>query len=363
MPDSPPEDQPSGEDRNSDSNADSSTAPDSNADSSSADGSKSLVDSIVDAVNKQGESPSSEDNSEEHSDDDAKAADASTVEGGDADKAADGKKADAEASDDLTKEEYDNLKPKTQKSIDRLREKVSTVGAELEEANARLAEQQPLIEEHQRLRGFVDHYGISDNDLNEALDIVRYMYTDRAKALEVLTEKVESLRVATGARLPDDLAEQVKEGQITQAYAQELSQRRAAEAQRKADDERRAVDDDRRRQQALAENKKTFETTLEKCEASWKSSDPDYPKKRRHLELVMLDSMQRLRKNGRLPVGAAETKSFFDECLKETNDHFSQFKPKREPIDPPPGGSSAAASLAKQPDNLTDAIMQGVNGA
>ena len=258
-----------------------------------------------------------------------------------------------DVSDELTEDEQKQLSRKAQR---RFRE-LSVGNKELGE---KLKELEPKAKEFDRTNDLMVRNELSTTEVDNGFEIMALIKTQPEKALERLAPIVKSLLKATGhAELPDDLAEEVKLGAITEARARELSQTRAQatrlQGQNEANETKRAAEEKERQETAI---RNTAISSAEAWNSEKAGSDPDWHLKQGRLtELVKLHVLE----TGKFPQSDKEARALFDEKLKIVETDLKRFIPKKAAIKPVAGDASSRSTPA--PKTLLEAMQGAVAAA
>lgn len=87
---------------------------------------------------------------------------------------------------------------------------------------AKVKEVEPLAQAWQQHADFIQKHGISDAEVATVMNALAYSKVDPAKARELLRPLYDSFGQLDPNQLPQDLLDQVKEGEITEAMAKRL---------------------------------------------------------------------------------------------------------------------------------------------
>jgi hypothetical protein len=299
-------------------------------------GADNLVDHLMKVMNEKEESPSSD---EPGSDTTAKAASES-------DKAttSDDQTDDEE---DLAPEELARLNQKTRTRITKLLDQRQTLRNEVQTTKTELERQKPLVEDYEKIRGFMRQHDISPKDFSDALRLTGLVQTNPIEAFKAMQPIYARLAQAAGAVLPDDLAEDMRLGRITQQRAHELAVARASQnvnqqrAAREAERQQREQAEQAQRQEAERAQKHAQDMAKvgDQLAAEKVATDPDWKLKEKSVEdLLKLDLVQ----NG-MPKDANDLRARFNKIVGEVEKRFAVFKPKPAAIARPPQTSSSPA--------------------
>jgi hypothetical protein len=189
---------------------------------------------------------------------------------------------------DSTPEERANLDKKTE-------QRIRTLLGERKELRTKLADAERVVQEriapiegaansYKQMQDWVQTSGLKPNDVTQALSLAAMIVHDPMAALEQLEPIYQGLRRQAGAALPNDLADDVEAGRISEERAKELSRERArashlasmSEAQRAAAERQHA---EREQVEASSRLGAEMSSAVAALEKTWASNDPDYSRK------------------------------------------------------------------------------------
>lgn len=270
-------------------------------------------------------------------------------------KAAEGEDDPAELSD----EEFNSLKPKTQRRIKHLIKQAETLSSTLKDM-------EPKAQGFEKIQDFARKANLSREDVNTGFNIMNLMRNEPDKAYEALLPIWTSLCAIVGTKLPSDLHDQVEKGEITMEVAQELSRARAGRSIRTQKEQEDAKRADENAKEDTAKAQETLRTSVQEAltgwENKWKSSDPDYSLKQgRVMEALELELLRR-EKQGTLPKTAQEAIALANDLRKKVDTEVKKLVPKRSPSKPVTGIGATSGSQPA-PKTLRDAVAQAVGHA
>lgn len=326
----------------------SSTQADTSADSAPAgtqDDNKpsNIADAVRAALSKGKEQSSGSGESEEDILDPAAPIDAKAKEGEDEDLG------------DLTDEELNSYKGKTQRRFKQLDGKNKALLVELEQTK-------PLIELGSSIKRMADKANLTKEDINTGFNIMDLMRNNPKEAYTALKPIYEALCGIVGVILPPDLQQQVAEGKITEPAAKELSMLRnstgLSAAQQKEQKDREA----RVAQEAVTQQFETLKVDVGKAatewENRWKASDPDYAHKQsRVLEGVELEIYKRAQA-GTLPTTVKDAIAMCNTVKAKVESEMKKLLPKKTTPINHITGNGAMNGSKPVPTSSKDAIMQ-----
>jgi hypothetical protein len=266
-----------------------------------------------------------------------------------------GSKAEVVASDekpadeaDFTEDELKSYKPKTQERIRRLVGKIHDAKSEADSLR-------PKADGFERISAFVRDKGLSEQDVNTGFEIMALMSSDPVRAYQVLTPIYQQLAANVGAVLPQDLADDVRLGYVSQNRAQELAQTRAlADIERNRAQrfvEQRQQEEIGRQNQAHIDGVAGAVTTWEKAKSA---NDPDWELKRERIgELIELE----VRRAG-YPQNPQQAVELAEKALMRVSQELKKFAPRATSVTPVTGAASGRSQA--QPQNMLEAIKRAV---
>lgn len=127
---------------------------------------------------------------------------------------------------------------------------------------------------------FLDQNGMTGGEAEEGLTILAQVKNDPAGALERARPFLQKWLIAAGAVLPDDMAQRVQKGEITQAAALELSRSRAETAGLRA---RGEFESQQRERKVETDRKRALYDTATNWEADRRRRDPNFEAKEAQL--------------------------------------------------------------------------------
>lgn len=134
---------------------------------------------------------------------------------------------------------------------------------------------------YDNLQTFLKETGVRDEEAADALQIVALSKHNPAKAWEQIKPWVQSLIVAAGEVLPEDLQNRVAQGEMPRDVALEMARLRATQqSTQHAQEWQRQRAEETAREQQVAQ----LRNTAQSWEASRRASDPDFEKKLPHLQ-------------------------------------------------------------------------------
>ncbi len=249
-----------------------------------------------------------------------------------------------------TEEEKARLHSKTRKRFMKTEGEIERLGQEVQSFKTD-------AESYNKVVGFLENNGLSIQDANDAFSILKDIKFNPAGALKRLMPIVQDLQKITGDVLPDDLADQVKKGYITEAHAQELSRHRANTAYQQTTQRNQ---EEQQKTQKVVETQRQIDAGKDaatKWENAWRS-DPDYSKLQP--EVQRLFTLELRADRDFKYAGPEAVVKLLDKLRDEVKARHVKAQPKTE-IKHVTGGGSAAQTQRK-PANTLEAINLALDG-
>ena len=202
-----------------------------------------------------------------------------------------------------------------------------------------------------RMHKFVQKAGLSSDEVNTGLNIMRAMKNNPAEALELLTPYITQLNQVVGEVLPADLQAKVQKGEIDEATAKELSRSRAANRINTDMNTRNAEQQQIQRQTDFANS---VGAAMSAWESNWKQTDPDYAV----LQPYVSSEIELRLRRGEVPRSVQEAQAMGERILGEVRAKLKKFKPAPTEIKHAAGGTQPT-NLPK-PKSLIEAMTQAV---
>lgn len=250
---------------------------------------------------------------------------------------------------ELSKEEMGQLNVKTARRMRYLTDSLASTRTEL---NATV----PEAKEYRKLKGFLAENGVSGQDANKAIQLAAAIINDPESALAEIEPIVQALREKTGAVLPADLAEQVKNGYITEAVAKETAVLRARTKFREERDERATKEAEAAAATTATKTTSSIMEAVTGWERSWAANDADYPKLCDDVDDAINGELRRRKAAGTLPKTPKEAVDMAKECLAKV-----KARNARQPVEEIKhisGKSSASTEKKPRAASLAEHLLQ-----
>lgn len=217
-------------------------------------------------------------------------------------------------------------------------------------------------ERYRQVDTFIRDNGMSAQEAADLLTVGAMAKSNPAKAWELARPWVENLLKAAGEVLSPELQQAVRDGQMTQEAAYEVSRSRASVASMEAS---RTFEEQRREQQTRDEHSRSITTAAEDWETDRRAKDPNYDTK---LEQIHREIAWR-HHNGDVPKTPAEVKAQLDDAYKAVNAALTpaatppaaapgRQAPPRTAKTPVTGGSVAGGNAKAAPRSMLEVVQQ-----
>lgn len=205
---------------------------------------------------------------------------------------------------------------------------------------------------HRNVQTFLDTHGLGSDEAANALMVFAQAKTDPIGAWNAIKPWVQSLLVAAGEVIPDDLKARVDAGELTREAAQEIGRHRA-----KADAvvSTQKFRDEQARRQAEIELGDRLVSTAQSWENDRRVKDPNFEAK---LEPLQKEVAWLQQKEGK-PTTPEGVMDQLNRAYKVVNEQARAVAPKpdaRRPALRPVMGGQVAQSLGRKPTSTLDII-------
>lgn len=255
-------------------------------------------------------------------------------------------KADAQPAEGGEKQQQQPHRPKDANT--RIRELVGV--------NKQLA---PRAKNWDDFAGWVSNNGLTQEDVQEGLELMRLMRQNPAEAAKRMQPMIDYVRQFTGEALPADVQQMLDEGRIDERAARELAARRTQDSfrqQQDAEANQRAREQQelQQRQQQVQRLAQAVNTSVAQWETQWRTSDPDYAKKQ---PLVSRAISHLIVERGAptTPQAAVELAKL---ARQEVEQQLASMLPQQRSVNTPTGGSSQPTVTA--PRSSLEAAKRGL---
>lgn len=271
---------------------------------------------------------------------------------------------DDKSEDELSQDELNQLSKRTRRRIEGLTKQLAAKDKEAEGLRTRAGE-------YDKIETFVRNSGLTNEVVGATLQIAALMRSNPREALSRLIPVVRQLQDFVGETVPDDLAQRVRSGFLTEEDARALARSRAdaAMANRRASEmaAQQEVETRRQSQQRVVD---TTVGTIETWEAQKAKSDPEWNLKRDEIaELVELAIERKNREQQQTNPAAPPWFPNSDEAVKlsqdaydRVNERYKRFTPKPTEIRPVVSGGASSRTVAP-PKSMLDVVRAAVGKA
>lgn len=206
-------------------------------------------------------------------------------------------------------------------------------------------------QEYQKIQSYLIENGLSNEEAAEGFEVMALLKRDPEAAWARLKPIVQSLLVATGSVLPDDLKARVQQGELTRDAALEMSRLRAGKQaltqQQQLEQQRQAYVQQHQAQQAIR-------TEVANWEQSMRQRDPDLEAKFDAIEGHVL-KLHRVEGQPRTP---AEARNQLERAYEAANKMFASVQPRRPERKPVIGGRVSGSPQASAPASMEDVVRK-----
>lgn len=206
--------------------------------------------------------------------------------------------------------------------------------------------------EFRKIDSFLKQNNLPLEEAAEGLQIMAIAKVDPARALTMLKPFIQTLLVAAGEVLPDELKERVGNGEMTVEAARELSRARASVAQQQQLQE---VDNQRRQQEALRDAAYARANAAQAWVEDRRLKDPSFESKKPQIEREVVY----LQRSEGVPATPEGVRDQLNRAYKNVNASVRSSVPSvpRQGVRPVIGGSSNG-NPAPQPTSMLDVVKQ-----
>lgn len=267
----------------------------------------------------------------------------------------------------LTEDEMKRLPAKTRDRITGLLDQRRTLHTENQTLRTETEQLRPDAEEYRKVSAFMKTNDLSPQDAGQALQLAALIQTNPREAFRAIQPIYSRLAQMTGAVLPNDLAEDMRLGRITQERAYELAASRATAALSEKSTERltqrqretQAESERVAAEQRQAQQMQAFARTGDALAAEKAQADPDWKLK----EPFVVEALKAdLSQNG-MPKDEADLRTRFGAIVKVVETRLATFRPAANPVSAINGkGASSSAPPTTPPKSMEEAIFRAMGG-
>lgn len=205
-------------------------------------------------------------------------------------------------------------------------------------ARVRAAELEEPARQFGMVQDFMSKNSLTPPEMADGFTVMALMRNDPGKAIPVLEDYLDQLKLITGQKLPDDLQSQVDSGAMTDAAAKELATSRLKIATTTAESTRNAEAANATASQIARQNNAT---AVNAWEVQTRSADPDYDRKRPFIKDSILAQTAAL---GTKPPTAAEAVAIAKRAYDSVTERFKGLGPRQQTPTPPQPRSGDSTS-------------------
>lgn len=219
----------------------------------------------------------------------------------------------------------------------------------------------PAAEANRALQSFMQSNGIQPTELTAALEYLRLVKVDPAKAYELIKPDVEKLSTYVGERLPQDIEAAVASGTLSPEHAKEIARARAEQ-------QFQQYRGQSQQQMQMQQQEQVIQGSINAWAEATMKNDPDFrPRNQSNPNAVdgkweFVDMKLRTMRQANPPKTAQEAVAQVETAYKEANNFFRSFAPKAA-VKKAPLKSSASSqnssAVVKTADDVVKAILSG----
>ena len=208
------------------------------------------------------------------------------------------------------------------------------VQAKLTETTKEVETLKPLATKQQQLDAYCTRFGITEDQMNDALKMAALLNNDPAEAYKALQPIWDVLSRFSGEQLPDDLSQKVKDGLVDAETAKEMA---ALRARLSAAEKRREVE----QKSAAEQHRASLVEAVNRWEQNKATTDPDFKQK---AELVADRYVALVR--AKQPGSPEAAVALAEQALADVNARLGVFLPKKAVVKAGPNGAAVRREQA-----------------
>lgn len=266
-------------------------------------------------------------------------------------------KTEEELSDEVTADELARYHPSAKRRVDKLIEQRRELRAEVD----RLKPLEPNAKAAESVQKYLRDNDISRDDFLLTLELAAAMRRGDFQAFyQGMRPYMDLAEQYLGIQLPQDLQQQVRQGQMTpQAaalYSRERMDRALAQSQ-----QQRTTQRFEQQTQATAQTQlsNAVRDTVNAWEQQIIQSDPDYGAKKAAVQ----DTMWAVVREKGSPQSPDHAVEIAKEAYRRVNERFRSWTPPRRPTSRTPSSTGRTNGAAPDPKNLKEAVLQAMDRA
>jgi hypothetical protein len=259
----------------------------------------------------------------------------------------------AEDEPETETDEEDEESP--QDASPKIRKKINKLLKQRREARAEIASLRPAADVGTHIQNFSTENNLTGDDVAKLLQLGASLRAGDYKGFyEAIAPYVRTAQEALGIVLPTDLAQAVKQGQMTEKVARDYAQQRISG--RRTEYQLRDMEAENQRQavQAVSSDVKRAVSSFESRLAA---SDPDYKVK---APIVRRVAQALLAERGNKINSVEEALALSQEAYNEVSKNMRASQPAPRATHPYPNGASQTPSARAAPKTLMEAALQGL---
>lgn len=218
----------------------------------------------------------------------------------------------------------------------------------------------PDAEQYQKITNFMTERNLTPDEVGQGFQVMDLIKNNPEAALTYLEGAVGVLRQSLGKDIPDDLADAVDRGEISEQHARELSEARALS--RNAQEANQATQrrfQETQQRQAMTQVGQAMASAVSGWEQQVRKTDPDFSKKADLIAAYAKSLRADAIANGNMNT-PDDAVRIAQEAYEAANKQLSSLIPKKKATDPTPSSSVSSKSAAPAaPKSLLEAARLG----
>lgn len=206
---------------------------------------------------------------------------------------------------------------------------------------------------YREIQSFVNNAGLTGEEVDAGLEMVRLIKHDPAKAWESLQPIVSSLKQFVGDELPKDLNDLVESGKMDEEVAAKFAKERAQTQHAQSVQARKLEQDRRNADKGVADAREAVKNAVTEWETNWSKSDPDFSKKH---SFVRDRVVRIIRESGKMPATPAEAVDISNRAKEQIEAEMKGMLPRKREKRVVTGG---AVKAKPEPKTFLEACKAG----
>jgi hypothetical protein len=266
-------------------------------------------------------------------------------------------KAEEDLPDEVTAEELARYHPSAKRRVDKLIDQRRELRAEVD----RLRPLEPNAKAAESVQKYLRENDIGRDDFLLTLELAAAMRRGDFQAFyQGIRPYMDLAEQYLGIQLPQDLQQQVRQGQMTPQAAALYSRERMDRALAQSQQQRTAQRYD---QHAQATAQTQLATAVRDTVNTWEQqiiqSDPDYGAKKAAVQ----DTMWAVVRERGAPQSPDHAVEIAKEAYRRVNERFRSWTPPKRPTSRTPSSTGRTNGAAPEPKNLKEAVLQAMDRA